>query len=55
MFDTFNMGIGFLLIVPPPQAQQTVSWFAQHDLAAYEIGEVVPGNQTTLGLPGCEL
>jgi phosphoribosylformylglycinamidine cyclo-ligase len=54
MFDTFNMGIGFLLIVPSAQAQQTLSWFAQRNLAAYEIGEVVPGNQTTLGLPSDE-
>ena len=55
MFDTFNMGVGFLLIVPPAQTHQTVAWFAQHDIAAYEIGAVVAGNQTVVGLPDCRV
>ena len=51
MFDTFNMGIGFVVIVPPEQAQDTVSWFESRDLAAYEIGEVIPGDNEVLQLP----
>jgi len=54
MFDTFNMGIGFILIVPPAQAQQVLAWFPQHHIDAYEIGSVVSGNQSVLGLPGRE-
>lgn len=52
MFDTFNMGIGFILIIPPPQTQETLAWFGQHHIDAYEIGTVVPGTQTVVGLPG---
>lgn len=44
MFNTFNMGIGFILLVPPDQAEQVVQWFGQQDLPAYTIGEVIPGN-----------
>lgn len=51
MFDTFNMGIGFILIVPPVQIQQALAWFTQQDISAYEIGKVVAGNQTVIGLP----
>ena len=52
MFDTFNMGIGFVLIVPKPQAESTIAWFDQHyHLAAYQIGEVVAGDQMVLGIP----
>jgi phosphoribosylformylglycinamidine cyclo-ligase len=51
MFDTFNMGIGFVLLVPPAQAKQALKWFAGQDVAAYVIGEVVPGEAQVLGLP----
>lgn len=43
MFNTFNMGIGFVLIVPPAQAEQTRSWFEAQGIAAYIIGEVIEG------------
>ncbi len=51
MFNTFNMGIGFVAIVPPEQAQETVSWFESWDIPAYQIGEVIPGNGEVLQLP----
>jgi len=35
MFNTFNMGIG-LLLVPPNQAEQTISWFESQDIDAYD-------------------
>lgn len=54
MFDTFNMGIGFILIVPSAQAQQVLEWFPKHHIGAYEIGSVVSGNQSVLGLPDYE-
>ncbi len=43
MFETFNMGIGYVLIVPPNQAQETIQWFESQDILAYRIGEVVKG------------
>jgi phosphoribosylformylglycinamidine cyclo-ligase len=43
MFNTFNMGIGFVLIVPPAQAAQTHTWFEAQGIAAYLIGEVIEG------------
>jgi phosphoribosylformylglycinamidine cyclo-ligase len=43
MFNTFNMGIGFVLIVPPAQAEQSRSWFEAQGIAAYIIGEVIEG------------
>lgn len=51
MFNTFNMGIGFVLLVPPTQADDTIRWFAQHDIAAAAIGEVIPGHKELVGLP----
>ncbi|MBW4663792.1 MAG: phosphoribosylformylglycinamidine cyclo-ligase [Chroococcus sp. CMT-3BRIN-NPC107] len=50
MFDTFNMGIGFVLLVPPTQATQTISWFNSQEIAAYEIGEVIAGMGTLEGI-----
>lgn len=43
MFNTFNMGIGFVLIVPAEHAEQTVQWFNAQDLQAWAIGEVIAG------------
>jgi phosphoribosylformylglycinamidine cyclo-ligase len=51
MFNTFNMGIGFVLIVPPNSAQQTIQWFQSQDIAAYAIGEVITGDGRVEGLP----
>ncbi|MBD2138660.1 phosphoribosylformylglycinamidine cyclo-ligase [Anabaena sp. FACHB-1237] len=50
MYNTFNMGIGFVLLVPPSQAQHTINHFHSHDISAYLIGEVTPGNGELLGL-----
>ncbi|HEY9699627.1 MAG TPA: phosphoribosylformylglycinamidine cyclo-ligase [Trichocoleus sp.] len=43
MFNTFNMGIGFVLLVPPNQADQTIQWFQSQEMSAWAIGEVVEG------------
>ncbi|MBE9167405.1 phosphoribosylformylglycinamidine cyclo-ligase [Pleurocapsales cyanobacterium LEGE 06147] len=43
MLETFNMGIGFVLIVPPEQAESTISWFESTGIKAYAIGEVIEG------------
>ncbi|HEY9623901.1 MAG TPA: phosphoribosylformylglycinamidine cyclo-ligase [Crinalium sp.] len=43
MFNTFNMGIGYVLLVPPSQADQAVQWLEGQNLPAWAIGEVVAG------------
>ncbi|PSB51499.1 phosphoribosylformylglycinamidine cyclo-ligase [filamentous cyanobacterium Phorm 6] len=44
MFNTFNMGIGFVLLLDRAQVEQTVKWFESQGIAAFEIGEVIDGN-----------
>lgn len=51
MFNTFNMGIGFVLLVPHSQADSAIKWFAEQEIAAYLIGEVIPGKGEVIGLP----
>ncbi|NET31101.1 MAG: phosphoribosylformylglycinamidine cyclo-ligase [Cyanothece sp. SIO1E1] len=51
MFRTFNMGIGFVLLVPPTQADSAIHWFESQGVAAYAIGEVIPGSGELLGSP----
>ncbi len=51
LFNTFNMGIGFVLLVPPSQAAQTLSWFESQNMAAYTIGEVINGTGEVIGIP----
>jgi phosphoribosylformylglycinamidine cyclo-ligase len=51
MFNTFNMGIGFVVIVPAAQSTQAISWFAAQHINAYTIGSVITGSQDLTGLP----
>lgn len=51
MFKTFNMGIGYVVLVPPDQVTSVIDQFQSQGIAAYQIGEVVPGAGTLLGLP----
>jgi phosphoribosylformylglycinamidine cyclo-ligase len=46
MFRTFNMGIGYVLILPPAALETTFRLLPQ----AFEIGEVVVGTGEVLGL-----
>ena len=50
MFNTFNMGIGFVLLVPPEQANATLAYFASQNIVAAAIGEVIAGNGV-VGVP----
>ncbi len=43
MFNTFNMGIGFVLLLDRREVEQTVKWFESQGIAAFEIGEVIEG------------
>jgi phosphoribosylformylglycinamidine cyclo-ligase len=51
MFHTFNMGVGFVVLVPPSQVELTISWFESQHITAWSIGEVIAGNGTLIGLP----
>ncbi|HIK44487.1 MAG TPA: phosphoribosylformylglycinamidine cyclo-ligase [Leptolyngbyaceae cyanobacterium M65_K2018_010] len=50
LYNTFNMGIGFALLVPPDQVQPTLAWFRQTAIGAYSMGTVVEGTGEVLGL-----
>jgi phosphoribosylformylglycinamidine cyclo-ligase len=43
MIETFNMGIGYVVIVPPDQSDETLAWFQAQGWQAFAIGEVVTG------------
>ena len=43
MYNTFNMGVGMILAVPAAQAQQTLDILSAAGETAYQIGEVVAG------------
>ena len=49
MYDTFNMGIGFAVIVPSTAVERTLNWFKEQQISAYVIGEVIPGSGDVLG------
>lgn len=51
MFQTFNMGIGFALVVPPAQVQLTLAHFQSLGMIAYPIGEIRAGEGELTGLP----
>ncbi len=46
MLETFNMGVGFVVIVPAEQADLTCNWFQARNIPSYKIGEVTRGNGT---------
>ena len=51
MLNTFNMGIGFVVIVPPDRVTQTLDFFAAHRIKGSAIGTVVSGSGQLVGLP----
>ncbi|HEY9644455.1 MAG TPA: phosphoribosylformylglycinamidine cyclo-ligase [Coleofasciculaceae cyanobacterium] len=53
MFNTFNMGVGFVVLVPPNQIDRAIECFESQDLQAGAIGEVIAGS-TELILAGLE-
>ncbi len=50
MFNTFNMGIGMVAIVPPSQRDEALTWFNARDIPAYHIGKVIEGKGAIEGL-----
>jgi phosphoribosylformylglycinamidine cyclo-ligase len=51
MFNTFNMGIGFALVLPPNQVEGAIAWFSQQGIPAHAIGHIIPGQGELVGLP----
>ncbi len=45
MFNTFNMGVGMCLVVPPDQADEAVRLLRKEGEDAYIMGEVLPGGE----------
>ncbi len=54
LYRTFNMGIGFVLIVPPEQADAVLDALSGMDEQAYRIGHVVAGQSGVTLLEGGE-
>lgn len=46
MFNTFNMGIGFAIIVPGTHTESYLNWFESQNITASRIGRVVSGDGT---------
>ncbi len=51
MFNTFNMGIGYVVMVPPQDAETTLQFFRSQGLKPCQMGTVVPGSGEVLGIP----
>ncbi|MBW4626326.1 MAG: phosphoribosylformylglycinamidine cyclo-ligase [Brasilonema octagenarum HA4186-MV1] len=51
MYNTFNMGVGFVLIVPPHQAEQVITYMKLQNVTAFTIGNVITGSGELIGLP----
>ena len=43
MYATFNMGVGFTLVVDQEDKEKVVDFFKKTDLKLYELGKVVAG------------
>ena len=48
MFNTFNMGIGFVLIVAPELAEMIINKLEAQNIATYQIGEVIKGDRSLI-------
>ncbi len=43
MFNTFNMGIGFVLLLERTEVDRAVKWFESQGIGAWAMGEVIEG------------
>ncbi|NEQ96420.1 MAG: phosphoribosylformylglycinamidine cyclo-ligase [Cyanothece sp. SIO2G6] len=50
MFNTFNMGVGFVAIAPPTHAEAIISHLAQQEISAWVMGEIIPRTDTAVVL-----
>ena len=52
MFNTFNMGIGYVVIVPAGSVGEAIEFFGSQGIEGYRIGVVVAGDRSLIGMPG---
>ncbi|MFO7951783.1 MAG: phosphoribosylformylglycinamidine cyclo-ligase, partial [Bacillota bacterium] len=45
MFRTFNMGIGYVMVVPEKEADSLITHFIKQNLDAYRIGRIKTGDE----------
>lgn len=45
MLDTFNLGVGFVVIVPPHRVKDTLTFFESENISSYHIGKVIEGKK----------
>lgn len=50
MYNTFNMGVGFIVLVAPEDADRTIEFFQAQGIVTNRIGEVIAGNGEVEGL-----
>ncbi len=48
MYNTFNMGVGMVVILPADQADKAMALLAQNGQDSYVLGEIVPGEGVEL-------
>ena len=48
MWRTFNMGIGLVVVIGAADAQAVCEDFQARDIAYYDIGRIVKGNQSVV-------
>jgi len=51
MFHTFNMGIGFVVLVDPSMVTEILTFFAAQSISTAVIGEVITGAGELIGIP----
>lgn len=51
MFDTFNMGLGFIIFVAPDRVDATLAALRSTSIAAWSIGETIVGSGEVQGIP----
>ncbi|MGK7945237.1 MAG: phosphoribosylformylglycinamidine cyclo-ligase [Microcystaceae cyanobacterium] len=50
MLETFNLGVGFVVIVAPEQKEMALNWFISQGISSFHIGNIMAGNQSDFGL-----
>ncbi len=49
LWNTFNLGIGFCVIIPPDQQEKAIQICLENSMKAWKIGEVEESNESSLG------
>ena len=51
LWNTFNLGVGFCLVVPPSRAEEAMACCRERGERCWRLGEVLAGSGTMEGLP----